>query len=254
MRRLRATRWRRAARPLWLRREQIPAWLRRSASSYAADRAPASAAIDGNPQERPPALPAGGDVSGHSPPAGTSGQAPRTRPAARRAKAERLIHAVLYSDDAAVEQAVLRLSRSRRLFAPLALGAGALVMLFQGVKLLFTNRRLTLIQVFPAMWIWAAMLDLKGHVLHGNSFHVVHGPVVIPLVLAVAAVTAASFFLNAVFAFAIAELGPPRIRPAFARPGPASPSSWDRAQRSAFASACPRWCSSAGGSGGSPSR
>jgi len=122
MRRLRATRWRRAARPLWLRREQIPAWLRRSASSNAADRAPASAAIDGNPQERPPALPAGGDVSGHSPPAGTSGQAPRTRPAARRAKAERLIHAVLYSDDAAVEQAVLRLSRSRRLFAPLALG------------------------------------------------------------------------------------------------------------------------------------
>ena len=137
-------------------------------------------------------------------------------PAARRAKAERLIHAVLYSDDAAVEQAVLRLSRSRRLFAPLALGAGALVMLFQGVKLLFTNRRLTLIQVFPAMWIWAAMLDLKGHVLHGNSFHVVHGPVVIPVVLAVA-VTAASFFLNAVFAFAIAEPGPPRIRPAFAR-------------------------------------
>jgi len=90
-------------------------------------------------------------------------------------------------------------------------------MLFQGVKLLFTNRRLTLIQVFPAMWIWAAMLDLKGHVLHGNSFHVVHGPVVIPVVLAVAAVTAASFFLNAVFAFAIAEPGPPRIRPAFAR-------------------------------------
>ena len=217
MRRLRATRWRRAARPLWLRREQIPTWLRRSASSNAADRAPASAAIDGNAQEQPPAVPAGGDVSGHSPPAGTSGQAPRPRPAARRAKAERLIHAVLYSDDAAVEQAVLRLSRSRRLFAPLALGAGALVMLFQGVKLLFTNRRLTLIQVFPAMWIWAAMLDLKGHVLHGNSFHVVHGPVVIPVVLAVAAVTAASFFLNAVFAFAIAEPGPPRIRPAFAR-------------------------------------
>ena len=116
-----------------------------------------------------------------------------------------------------MEQAVLQLSRSRRLFAPLALGAGAVVMLFDGVKLLFTNWRLTLIQVLPAMWIWLAMLDLKAHVLRGKSFHVAHGPVVIALVLAVAAVTAACFFLNAVFAFAIAAPGPPVIRPAFTR-------------------------------------
>ena len=116
-----------------------------------------------------------------------------------------------------MEQAVLRLSRSRRLFAPLALGVGAVVALFDGVKLLFTNWRLTLIQVLPAMWIWLAMLDLKAHVLRGKSFHVVHGPVVIPLVLAVAAITAACFFLNAVFAFAIAGPGPPVIRPAFTR-------------------------------------
>ncbi len=88
-------------------------------------------------------------------------------------------------------------------------------MLFDGVKLLFTNWRLTLVQVLPAMWIWAAMFDLKAHVLHGKSFHVLTGPVVIPIVLAVAAITAASFFLNAVFAFAIASDGPPVIRPAF---------------------------------------
>jgi hypothetical protein len=88
-------------------------------------------------------------------------------------------------------------------------------MLFDGVKLLFTNWRLTLIQVLPAMWIWAAMFDLKAHVLHGKSFHVLTGPVVIPIVLAVSAITAASFFLNAVFAFAIASEGPPVIRPAF---------------------------------------
>jgi hypothetical protein len=92
---------------------------------------------------------------------------------------------------------------------------GAFVMLFDGVKLLFTNWRLTLVQVLPAMWIWAAMFDLKAHVLQGKSFHVLTGPVVIPIVLAVAAVTAASFFLNAVFAFAIASDGPPVIRPAF---------------------------------------
>ena len=90
-------------------------------------------------------------------------------------------------------------------------------MLFDGVKLLFTNWRLTLIQVLPAMWIWAAMYDLKAHVLRGKTIHVLTGPVVIPLVLAVAAITAASFFLNAVFAFAIASEGPPVIRPAFTR-------------------------------------
>jgi hypothetical protein len=88
-------------------------------------------------------------------------------------------------------------------------------MLFDGVKLLFTNWRLSLVQVLPAMWIWAAMFDLKAHVLRGKTFHVLTGPVVIPIVLAVAAITAASFFLNAVFAFAIASEGPPAIRPAF---------------------------------------
>ena len=90
-------------------------------------------------------------------------------------------------------------------------------MLFDGVKLLVTNWRLTLVQVLPAMWIWLAMLDLKAHVLRGKSFHAVHGPVVIPLVLAVAAITAACFFLNAVFAFAIATPGPAVIGPAFTR-------------------------------------
>jgi hypothetical protein len=62
-------------------------------------------------------------------------------------------------------------------------------MLFDGVKLLFTNWRLTLIQVLPAMWIWAAMYDLKAHVLRGKTIHVLTGPVVIPIVLAVAAFT-----------------------------------------------------------------
>ena len=57
-----------------------------------------------------------------------------------------------------MEEALLRLSASRRLFAPLALAVGAFAMLFEGVKLLFTNWRLTLIQVLPAMSISAAML------------------------------------------------------------------------------------------------
>ena len=143
---------------------------------------------------------------------------PSETPTGRRAQVERFIRAVRDSDQATVNDMVLRLSRSRRWLAPLALAVGAFAMLFEGVKLLFTNWRLTLIQVLPAMWIWAAMLDLKAHVLHGKSFHVLTGPVVvIPVVLAVAAITAASFFLNAVFAFAIAQPGPPQIRPAFAQ-------------------------------------
>jgi hypothetical protein len=93
---------------------------------------------------------------------------------------------------------------------------GAFAMLFQGIKLLFTNWRLTLVQILPAMWIWAAMLDLKAHVLHGRAFHPLYGLWLIPIVLGIAAITAAGFFLNATFAFAIAAPGEPQIRPAFA--------------------------------------
>ena len=123
--------------------------------------------------------------------------------------------AIRTGDDAMVESAVVSLSQRSRWLAPLAMLVGAFAMLFQGVKLLFTNWRLSLVQILPAMWIWAAMLDLKAHVLHGREFHVFRGPLLIPVVLAIAAITAAAFFLNAVFAFAISRPGPPEIRPAF---------------------------------------
>ena len=88
----------------------------------------------------------------------------------------------------------MRLSRVRPWLAPLTLAIGAFAMLFDGVKLLFTNWRLTLVQVLPAMWIWAAMYDLKLHVSpwRDKAFHVLTGPaVVIPIVLGIAAITAA---------------------------------------------------------------
>jgi hypothetical protein len=128
-----------------------------------------------------------------------------------------LVSAIREGDDAKVEEAVLRLSQSRRWLAPLAFAVGAFAMLFDGVKLVFSNWRLTIVQILPAMWIWLAMLDLKVHALHGKSFIVRHGVVVVVLVAAITAISAAAFFLNAVFAFAIAEPGPPEIRPAFAR-------------------------------------
>ena len=88
-------------------------------------------------------------------------------------------------------------------------------MLFEGVKLLFTNWRLTLVQILPAMWIWAAMLDLKAHALHGKEFHLLRGPLLWLVLLVIASLTAGSYFLNAVFAFAIFKPGAPEIRPAF---------------------------------------
>ena len=126
------------------------------------------------------------------------------------------MQAVRDSDRAVVDDMILRLSRSRPWLAPLVLAIGAFAMLFDGVKLLFTNWRLTLIQILPAMWIWAAMIDLKVHVLRGRSLPELTGPaLVVPLVVGVAVVTAAGFYLNAVFAFAIVQPGRPLIRPAF---------------------------------------
>jgi hypothetical protein len=128
-----------------------------------------------------------------------------------------LIRAIRAGDEGAVEAAVLDLSRSRRIFAPLVFAIGAFVMLFQGLKLLFANWRLTLVQVLPAMWIWVAFLDLKLHVFKGREFRNWHGSTALLLMVAIALLTVAAFYLNAIFAFAISEPGTPRIRPAFTR-------------------------------------
>ena len=127
-----------------------------------------------------------------------------------------LLKAIQENDEAAVESAVVALSESRRIFAPLVFAIGAFVMLFQGLRTLFSNWKLTLIQVVPAMWIWLALLDLKAHTFKGKEFHSFHGGVELLLVVAIALVTVASYYLNAVFAFAISQPGQPQIRPAFA--------------------------------------
>jgi len=125
-----------------------------------------------------------------------------------------LVQAIQDNDEAKIEQAVLRVSRSRRALAPLAFAVGALVLLFEGLRLLLSNWRLTLVQILPAMWIWLVMFDLKVHVLHGHTWHVLRGPILIPICLVIVAITMVAFFLNAVFAFAIAKPGRPEVRPA----------------------------------------
>jgi hypothetical protein len=117
-------------------------------------------------------------------------------------------------DDDDLTDKLVHLSRSRRAFAPLALIVGAFAMLVEGLRMLLSNWRLLLIQIPPAALIWVAMYDLKAHVLHGASFRVIRGPVLIPIWIAIVAITVASFFLNAVFAFSIAGRRPPDIRSA----------------------------------------
>jgi hypothetical protein len=134
-----------------------------------------------------------------------------------RTLVKRLIQAIQQSDDAEVERAVRQLSATRRWLAPLALVVGAFMMLFQGLKLLVTNWRLTLIQIVPAMWIWAVLLDLKFHFLRERGFSPLYGAILVPASLGVIALTVASFYLNGVFAFAISAPGKPDIRPAFAK-------------------------------------
>src|SRR6201996_9419839 len=125
------------------------------------------------------------------------------RPASVSSRVRSLVRAIEENDEAKVEEAILRLSRTRRVFAPLAFMIGAFVMLYSGLRLLVSNWRLTLVQILPAMWIWLAMFDLKAHALHGKSFHALRGPVLIPIGLGIVTLTVASYFLNAVFAFAI---------------------------------------------------
>jgi hypothetical protein len=142
-------------------------------------------------------------------------QARRSRRRSVRQLWRGLIAAVRDGDEQAVEQAVLQLARTRKIFAPLALIVGAFVMLFSGLRLLLTNRRLILVQALPALLIWAVTLDLKAHVLHGKEFNVIRGPIVLVLFALAVLVTIGAFFLNAAFAFTISQSGPPDLQAGF---------------------------------------
>ena len=130
--------------------------------------------------------------------------------------ASKALVSAIQHDDEVVLEALLNFSRSRRIFAPIALVVGALALLLEGLKVLLANWRLMVIQVIPAVLIWASMLDLRLRVLHGRSFPELRGAILIPIFIAIVVLSAAGFFLNAVFAFAITGPPPPLIRPAVA--------------------------------------
>lgn len=136
----------------------------------------------------------------------------------------RLLDGIRSGDEADIARAIEELSRSRRYLAPLALAVGGIAMLLGGVRVLFSNWRLTLLQVLPAIWIWLAMYNLRAHLLHGREFRELETPVLVIVIGAFVAITIGVFFLNAVFGFAIAQSGTPRVRVAIAearrRPAP----------------------------------
>jgi hypothetical protein len=132
-------------------------------------------------------------------------------------RAREWIQALRDADEGVATEVVSNWSRSRRPLAPLALAVGGIEMLFSGVRILVSNWRLLLVQVLPVMVIWWAMYDLKAHVLSKHSLPDLRGPILVPIGLAIIALTAASFFMNAVFAFAVSDPARPEIRPAVKR-------------------------------------
>jgi len=128
----------------------------------------------------------------------------------------RSLMAALPQGEKAVVEAVEELSTSRRWLAPLALTLGGFAMLFDGLRLLFSNWRLIVIQLLPAMWVWLAMYDLRARVLRRTPKFHPDASQLVPIAIVIIAITALGFFLNAVFAFSIAGPPPPDISGGFA--------------------------------------
>ncbi len=71
----------------------------------------------------------------------SSRQSFKRRLASLSTRIRSLVRAIEDSDEAKIEEAVLRLSRSRRMFSPLAFAIGAFALLFDGLRLLVSNWR-----------------------------------------------------------------------------------------------------------------
>ena len=122
------------------------------------------------------------------------------------------LEAIRRGEEAAILAALERAARSHRLLAPFVFAVGGVAILLAGIRLLLVNWRLTVIQLLPAIWLWAAMYDLRLHLLHEDSAISLGGAGLVPVGLLITAVTAACFYLNAVFGFAVAAPGTPSVR------------------------------------------
>jgi hypothetical protein len=124
--------------------------------------------------------------------------------------------AVRSTDSASVESALTDLG-TRRWLAPLAYAAGTVAVVFDGVLLLLRNWRLTLLQLFPAVWIWVMAWNMKSHLLSKPTFSTT-----VAIMAAVGVLLAAqvAYWGNATFAYTMAQSGATDIRAAFGEARP----------------------------------
>jgi hypothetical protein len=144
-----------------------------------------------------------------------------TRRADAAARLRLFVRMVEQEDELLVAQ-VLRLSRSRRLFAPLAYTVGAFAMLVNGLRRLLRDQWLIVIELLPAVWLWLAMYDLRLQLFRGRSFHGANEARLVPIAALILVVTVVAVFLNVVFAFLVSQ-----------RLEPSVPEAWRGARRHA---------------------
>jgi len=125
--------------------------------------------------------------------------------------------AVRATDPSRIQEIVADLSGRSRWLTPLAYLAGTLAVVFDGIALLFTSWRLTLLQLVPAAWIYAMTWNIRSHMLAHQ-----HPPLTHVALIAVGEMIAAqaAYWCNATFAFTLTQDGIPRISAAFAEARP----------------------------------
>lgn len=121
------------------------------------------------------------------------------------------------TDPAAVESALKDLGGRRRWFGPLAYAAGTVAVVFDGVLLLLRNWRLTLLQLFPAVWIWAMTWNMKHRALSKSTFST---SAVVAVAIGVLLAAQVAYWCNATFGYTMVQGATKDIRAAFkeARP------------------------------------
>jgi hypothetical protein len=141
--------------------------------------------------------------------------APEERTGVRRRLGD-LVHAVVNADQDEVRAALERLSSSRSILAPLGWVIGTLLLLFQGLRLILVNWRLTAIELLPAIWIGLTWWELRAHAKGTLPLASAHGWILVPIGVAIALITLACYWCNATFALVLKEAGSAKLRPAFA--------------------------------------
>ena len=111
-----------------------------------------------------------------------------------------------------VESALKDLGGRRRWLAPLVFAAGTVAVVFDGVLLLLRNWRLTLLQLFPAVWISVMAWNMKNHLLSKPTFSMSE---VIPVAVGVLLAAQIAYWCNGTFAYTMAQDATGDIRAAF---------------------------------------